>query len=94
MVIASARRNSSRRPSRRAACAQVTVVPESSSISVLRKGIEKGSKVLMPTGGHWPPVASRRQIWRMSPAKKDASNQAQKKAKKNITSERMKSSIP
>ena len=36
-------------------CAQVTVVPEVSRISVLSSGRCQGSKVSMPFGGHTPP---------------------------------------
>ena len=37
-------------------CAQVTVVPEVSRISVLSSGKCHGSKTSMPFGGQWPPV--------------------------------------
>ena len=44
-------------------CAQVTVVPEVSRISVLSSGRCQGSKVSMPCGGQTPPVkASARDI--------------------------------
>ena len=43
---------------RSAWCAQVTVVPEVSRISVLRSGRCQGSKVSMPFGGQCPPVSS------------------------------------
>ena len=43
-------------------CAQVTVVPEVSRISVLRSGRCQGSKVSMPFGGQMPPSTSVRWI--------------------------------
>ncbi len=39
-------------------CAQVTVVPDSSSTSVLRNGTSNGSNGMMPLGGHTPPIAA------------------------------------
>ena len=44
-------------------CAQVTVVPEVSRISVLSSGRCQGSKVSMPFGGHTPPISSVRATW-------------------------------
>ena len=41
-------------------CAQVTVVPEVSRISVLSSGRCQGSKVSMPFGGHTPPMNASR----------------------------------
>src|SRR5262245_64559818 len=75
-----------RSPSRSAWCAQVTVQPEVSRISVLSKGSENGSKVMMPSGGHTLPIASL--------GNSEASKKAQKKAAKNITSEAMNSDMP
>ena len=43
--------------------AQVTVVPDSSSVMVLNSGRCSGSRTSMPTGGHWPPRTSERAAW-------------------------------
>ena len=64
-------------------CAQVTVVPESSRISVLRNGNSNGSNGWMPLGGQTPPTGNRLD-----------EKKAQKKAEKNITSEAMNSAMP
>ena len=45
-------------PSRIAWCAQVTVVPESSRISVFMNGRSNGAMTCTPLGGHMPPLAS------------------------------------
>src|SRR5579859_3588373 len=70
-----------RLPSISAWCAHVTVVPDSSRISVLRKGNANGSKGWMLGGGQTPPIAG---LGNRLDEKK-----AQKKAAKNITSEAM-----
>lgn len=36
-------------------CAQVTVTPEASKTAVFSRGTSKGSKGVMPVGGHAPP---------------------------------------
>src|SRR5229473_3145691 len=43
-------------------CAQVTVVPEVSRISVLRKGISHGLKGWIPLGGQTPPTGKRAEL--------------------------------
>ena len=67
-------------------CAQVTVAPDKSKINVFNKGTPHGLKGLILTGGHIEPIsiAGDKLEWK----------KAQKKAKKNITSETMKRSIP
>lgn len=62
------------------------MAPEHNNISVFNKGIAKGSNTLMPFGGQIPPIS-------MVGAKL-AAKKAQKKAKKNITSETIKSITP
>src|SRR4051812_16481990 len=69
-------------------CAQVTVVPEQSRISVLSKGKPNGSSTSMPLGGQTPPTAS------TAEGKSAESNQAQNQATKNITSDAMNRIMP
>jgi hypothetical protein len=38
-------------------CAQVTVHPENSKISVFKKGISQGFKTFIPLGGHMEPIS-------------------------------------
>lgn len=66
--------------------AQVTVKPEARSTAVLRRGTEKGSIGEIPGGGQEQAIwgVGARAEWK----------KPQKKAKKNITSEEMKRSIP
>lgn len=67
-------------------CAHVTVIPEAKRTAVFSKGIEKGLMALIPVGGQTQPnsVVGESLLWK----------KAQKKAKKNITSETMKRIIP
>jgi hypothetical protein len=67
-------------------CAHVTAAPEESNKTVLSKGIFQESKDTKRTGGQIPPIAVL--------GFKLNQKKAQKKAKKNITSEAIKSSIP
>lgn len=64
----------------------VTVVPDLNKIIVLRMGIWKGLRVLIPDGGHIKPLSSRgfKLLWK----------KVQKKALKNSTSEKIKRIIP
>lgn len=66
--------------------AQVTETPEDRSVAVLRRGTEKGLIVWMPGGGQVQAIAGvgARLLWK----------NAQKKAKKNMTSEVIKRIIP
>ena len=81
-------------PSRMAWCAQVTVVPESSRISVFMNGRSNGAMTWMPLGGQMPPVASARTGISGAPGKSAASKKAQKNAAKNSTSEAMNRIMP
>ena len=67
-------------------CDQVTVAPERSKISVFKKGISQQLKGSIPFGGQIAPtsIVGERLEWK----------KAQKKAKKNITSETMNRNIP
>jgi len=67
-------------------CAYVTVAPEHKSIKVLSKGISIGLKTSIPLGGQIVPISI--------VGAKAAAKKAQKKAKKNITSETIKRSTP
>src|SRR5437762_8417240 len=67
-------------------CAQVTVVPEVSRISVLSSGKCHGSSVTIPDGGHCPIDASLGNSLKLK--------YAQNHATKNITSEAMNSTMP
>lgn len=73
-------------PARISWCAHVTVAPDESSITVFSKGIPHGSNGFILVGGHVAPIsiAGERLEWK----------NAQKKAKKNITSETINSIIP
>ena len=64
----------------------MTVTPEASRTAVLRRGTWKGLRVSIPVGGQCPPSSGvgARLLWK----------KAQKKAKKNRTSEVMKRIIP
>jgi hypothetical protein len=62
-------------------CEYVTVAPEHNKIKVFNKGIAFGSKTSIPLGGQMFPISI---VGARLAAKK-----AQKKAKKNITSETM-----
>jgi len=64
---------------------QVQVAPESSNITVLSKGTSQGFKTSIPGGGHTPPISKA--------GDKLEAKKAQKKAKKNIASDKIKSSI-
>lgn len=65
---------------------QVTVIPEEIKIIVLRSGISKGLNDLIPNGGQsWPiSILGEREEWK----------KAQKKEKKNKTSEIINKIIP
>ena len=67
-------------------CAQVIVAPEQSNIKVFTRGISKGLKASIPFGGQTFPISI---VGAMLAAKK-----AQKKAKKNITSDTINKIIP
>jgi hypothetical protein len=67
-------------------CAYVTVAPEHNKIRVLRRGISNALKVFIPLGGHTLPISIVGVIL--------AEKKAQKKAKKNITSETINNIIP
>ena len=71
---------------RRLMWARVMVIPESSRRQVFRRGTAKGFRGSIPTGGQVHPIsgAGARALWK----------KAQKKAKKNITSDAMKRTIP
>ena len=81
-------------PSTIAWCAHVTVVPESSRISVFMNGKSNGAMMLTPLGGHTPPIASARTGISGELGKSEASKNAQKKAAKNSTSEAMNRIMP
>jgi hypothetical protein len=67
-------------------CAYVTVAPEHNRIKVFNNGISIGSNTLIPFGGQIEPIS-------ITGANAAAKN-AQKKAKKNITSDTMNKIIP
>ena len=73
-------------PSRRLACAQVTVSPEASKIKVFKRGAPLKFKEVTPTGGQRLPNSSltARLAWK----------KAQKKEKKNMISEIINNTIP
>ena len=73
-------------PAKIAWCAKVTVAPDDSKIMVFNKGVAKGSKISIPSGGQTPPISATGVIL--------ASKKAQKKPTKNITSETMKRMNP
>ena len=62
------------------------MAPEQSNIKVFNSGTSKGLNTSIPLGGHTDPIS-------IVGAKLAAKN-AQKKAKKNITSEAINKSIP
>ena len=78
----------SRSPWISAWCAQVTVQPEQSRISVLSSGKPNGSSTCMPCGGQTPPTDS------AAEGKSEESKKAQNQATKNITSEAMNRIMP
>jgi len=57
IVMASPARAFSRDASRRLWCAQVTVTPEESSVTVLNRGTVYGLGILIPIGGHIQPIS-------------------------------------
>lgn len=67
-------------------CAQVTVTPEARRTAVLRRGIENGLRGVIPGGGQVHEICGvgASLLWK----------KAQKKAKKNITSDRINKIIP
>lgn len=67
-------------------CAHVTVTPEAKRIIVFKRGTWKGLKGVTPAGGHWRPIsiAGANLLWK----------KAQKKEKKNRTSDVIKRIIP
>src|SRR6185437_5267951 len=96
-----------RSPSSSAWCAQVTVVPEVSRISVLRSGRCQGSNASMPLGGQVPgtaqapiavpgpqPNTASRVAWTASAGNSEELKKAQNQATKNITSEAMNRIMP
>jgi hypothetical protein len=85
-VITSAKTASILLPAVIAWCAYVTVAPEHNKIKVFKRGTSIGSKVSIPLGGQMDPSS----ITGASAAAK----KAQKKAKKNITSDTINKSIP
>lgn len=60
-------------------CAQVTVTPDAKSTAVFNSGTLNGFRGVTPVGGHEHPISG--------VGAKDLWKNAQKKAKKNITSE-------
>ena len=64
----------------------MTVAPEVNNIKVFSNGISHGLKVSIPRGGQTPPISIEGEVleWK----------KAQKKAKKNITSETINKTIP
>jgi hypothetical protein len=64
----------------------VIVAPEQSKIKVLTNGTSKGLKASIPLGGQMLPISTVGEIL--------AAKNAQKKAKKNITSETINKIIP
>jgi hypothetical protein len=70
----------------KARCAQVTLTPEDNNITVFNKGKPQGFKTSIPAGGQIQPIATEgaKLQWK----------KAQKKPKKNITSETINKIIP
>jgi hypothetical protein len=62
------------------------VTPEDNKIKVFNKGMSSALNVIMPFGGHIFPISI--------VGVKEAAKKAQKKPKKNITSETIKRIIP
>jgi hypothetical protein len=79
---------------RSAWCAQVTVVPEVSRISVFSSGKCHGLNTSVPSGGQSPPVNSVRIYCSGAAGARLASKKAQNQATKNMTSEAMNRIIP
>lgn len=81
-----ARIESSRSPSIKVWCAQVTVTPEASSTAVFSKGMENGFKGSIPIGGQQHPNSGlgASLLWK----------KAQKNAKKNNTSDAINRIMP
>lgn len=75
-----------RSPAKIARCTQVTVTPEDNKITVFHKGKPHGSNAEIPWGGqtHPIPIDGDNVQWK----------KAQKKLKKNITSEAINKAIP
>jgi hypothetical protein len=71
----------------------VTVVPDKSSTSVFIKAISHGSNVFIPSGGQVPSATTQNPS-SIPTGNKLAEKYEKKKAKKNITSDRIKSDIP
>lgn len=73
-------------PAKIALCAQVTVTPEDNKITVFHKGKPHGSNAEIPCGGqiHPIPIDGDSVQWK----------NAQKKLKKNITSEAINNAMP
>ena len=71
---------------RRLMWAKVMVIPDRRRRQVFRRGTAKGFRGSIPTGGHVHPISGvgARALWK----------KAQKKAKKNITSDMMNRTIP
>jgi len=67
-------------------CAHVTLAPAINKINVFNKGTPQGLKGFIPVGGQTDPISTA--------GDKLAWKNAQKKAKKNTTSERMNKIIP
>jgi hypothetical protein len=67
-------------------CEYVIVAPEQSKINVFSRGTSNGLKTSIPLGGHTLPIST-------AGVKLEA-KKAQKKAKKNMTSEAMNRSMP
>ena len=77
-------------------CAQVTVVPESSRVSVLTSGSSKAGTASMPLGGKVAQALRTSSIGPSTrlPWNRAASKKIQNQATKNITSEAMNSTMP
>ena len=73
-------------PAKIALCAHVIVTPDDNKINVFHKGKPQGSKVEIPWGGQIQPIPIE--------GDKVQWKNAQKKLKKNITSEAMNNAIP
>lgn len=73
-------------PAKIAWCDQVTVQPDDNKITVFIKGTSKALITSIPLGGQTDPISGTGDIL--------AQKNAQKKAKKNITSEAINNNIP
>lgn len=69
-----------------ALCAHVTLTPDDNRITVFKSGIPQGSSVSIPKGGQIQPIST--------DGDKLEWKNAQKKEKKNITSETINKAIP